>query len=181
MHEIRALKTTVLIAAFVLFSMTLIPLASAHLPGRMNGGGSILCEDPETGAEFRVTHGFELHCAFPEGTAPAVPNNLEVNWGGGENFHLTELETAVCTNEPNIEESPPEAGFDTMVATGEGRFNNIPGATIEFTFTDAGEPGTGDFASFLIHDASGTVVLECEAVLEGGNHQALRVTGNQNN
>jgi len=181
MNQIRGLKTTVLIAAFVLFSTTLIPLASAHKLGRMTGGGSILCEDAVTRTEFQVHHGFELHCK-PEGKPVPLPNNLEVNWGVGENFHLTTLLTAVCTDEPGIEESPPEAGFDTMVGSGTGTFNNEPGATIVFTFTDAGEPGAGvDTASFLIRDASETVVLDCaETVLEqGGNHQAHKATGNQ--
>jgi len=164
-------------AASALLSSALITPALAHNPGRMTGGGSIVCSN----GGFRVTHGFELHCIFPEGTSVALPNNLEINWGGGQNFHLTTLQTAVCTNEPVIEESPPEAGFDTMVATGTGTLNGVAGATIEFTFTDAGEPGAGvDTASYLIRDASNVVVLDCDdSVLDqGGNHQAHKVTGN---
>ena len=72
------------------FVMALAPLASAHpmptptptvtpQPGRMTGGGSIQCGD-----FGRVTHGFELHC-FADGVIE--PNNLEINWGGGNNFH----------------------------------------------------------------------------------------------
>jgi hypothetical protein len=145
----------------------------------MTGGGSILCQDAVTGTEFQVRHGFELHCK-PEGEPVPLPNNLEVNWGVGENFHLTTLVTAVCTDTA-IDESPPEAGFDTMVATGTGTFNNEAGFTIAFTFTDAGEPGAGvDTASFVIFDASGPV-LDCESTVleQGGNHQAHKATGNQ--
>jgi hypothetical protein len=75
--------------------------ASAHQPGRMTGGGSIQCGD-----FGRVTHGFELHCIFPEGTPPIEPNNLEINWGGGNNFHLTTLTTAICTDSPVIQQPP---------------------------------------------------------------------------
>ena len=163
-------------AASAFLSAALIAPALAHNPGRMTGGGSIVCSN----GGFRVTHGFELHCIFPEGSDASLPNNLEVNWGGGQNFHLTILQTAVCTNQPGFDENPPEAGFDTMQATGTGTLNGVAGAVIAFTFTDAGEPGAGvDSASYLIKDPSGSVVLDCDAsVLEqGGNHQAHRLTG----
>jgi hypothetical protein len=159
--------------AAVLFSLTLVPQALAHLPGRMTGGGSIQCGDVG-----RVTHGFELHCIFPEGADPKLPNNLEINWGGGQNFHLTTLETAVCLNVAGFEESPPEAGFDTMTATGTGTLNQISGYTIEFKLIDDGEPGAGvDIARYLIRNPSGTIILNClNSFLEqGGNHQAHKV------
>jgi hypothetical protein len=165
-------------AASALLSTALITTALAHVAGRMTGGGSIVCSS----GGFRVTHGFELHCRTEGGGPAALPNNLEINWGVGQNFHLTFLGTAVCTNQPGIEEDPPNAGFDTMVATGTGTFNNVPGAFIEFTFTDAGEPGAGfDRASFIITDSSNIEVLNCaSAVLDqGGNHQAHKATGNK--
>ena len=151
------------------FVMALAPLASAHQPGRMTGGGSIQCGD-----FGRVTHGFELHCIFPEGSPPIEPNNLEINWGGGNNFHLTTLTTSVCSDTPVIQQ-PPSAPFDTMEGTGTGTFNNEPGATIQFIFIDAGEPGAGaDMARYFIRDASGNVVLDCplQVLDQGGNHQA---------
>jgi hypothetical protein len=168
-------------AASALLSTAVFTVAVAHEPGRMTGGGSIVCS---TG-NFRVTHGFELHCIDDGEAAAALPNNLEVNWldpttGIQQNFHLTLLGTAVCSDSPQIEEDPPNAGFDTLVATGTGTLNNVAGAFISFTFTDAGEPGAGaDRASFVITDTSG-VVLNCAgSVLEqGGNHQAHKVTGN---
>jgi hypothetical protein len=171
MTDSGELRKSVLIALSVLFSITLVPLASAHLPGRMTGGGSIQCGD-----FGKVTHGFELHCIFPEGSAADVPNNLEINWGGGNNFHLTILQTAVCTDQGD--EGNPEAGFNTMVATGTGLLNGAAGATIEFTLIDNGEPGAGaDIARYLIRDASNTVVLNCPLTVldEGGNHQAHKV------
>ena len=162
------LRKSVMIAAF--FVMAFALPASAHVPGRMTGGGSIQC-----GAVGKVTHGFELHCIFPEGTLPIEPNNLEINWDGGNNFHLTTLDTAMCTDGPLFDEEQPPAGFDTMEATGTGSLNGVPGATIQFTLIDDGEPGAGvDIARYFIQNAAGDVVLNCpmNVLDQGGNHQA---------
>ena len=138
-----------------------------EVDGRMTGGGSII--DKYVG---RVTHGFQVRCDEND-----PRQNLQVNWGRGERFHLTDLTSAFCFNARGIEESPPEAGFDTFLGEGEGRYNGEDGATIRFKFTDAGEPGRRDFARIVIRDASGDVVLEVEGKLTFGNHQAHRVTG----
>ncbi len=132
--------------------------------GRMTGGGSILPKN-QLG---RITHGFEIHCN------PAnEPNNLEVNWDKGNNFHLTSLTTAVCTNDRNVGgPNPPKAGFNTFTGTGTGRLNGVDNATIEFTFTDAGEPGRNDFAKYIIKDSSGNIVLQASGYLRYGNQQA---------
>lgn len=156
-----------MIAAF--FVLAFVLPASAHLPGRMTGGGSIQCA-----VVGRVTHGFELHCIFPEGADPIPPNNLEINWAGGNHFHLTTLTAAICTDS-DVNPQPPSAPFDRMEGTGIGLLNGVPGATISFILIDAGEPGAGvDKARFLIRDAEGNVVLDCplQVLDQGGNHQA---------
>ena len=142
------------------------PEDSPLLPGRMTGGGSVFTID---GA--RVTRGFQIHCDLRE------PNNLEVNWPGGERFHLTDLTSAVCTDSPFIDQLPRSAPFDTFKGTGVGRYKNDHGATIEFEFTDAGEPGTSDTASIVIRDSNGNVVLDVPGgpepgYLDRGNIQA---------
>jgi len=144
-----------------------------NVPGRMTGGGSVFTdEDDIPPGNIRVTHGFEIHCDLSE------PNRLEVNWKtsarGKENrFHLLELTSATCIDDPAIEPNPPGADFDTFIGTGTGRYNGVDGATIEFTFTDAGEPGTVDTATYRITAADGTVVLEVSVKnLTFGNHQA---------
>jgi hypothetical protein len=168
-------KATLRGTAALLSTMVFVN-AWAHPPGRMTGGGSIIC--PDVG---RVTHGFELHCGTgtnPEGSNPPVPNNLEINFSNGDHFHLTSLSVANCSDNPSIGPAPPQAGFDTMVGSGTGTFNGDP-ATISFTLSDAGEPGTGvDVASFTI-TAGGNTVLQCTNYLEGGNHQAHRATGSK--
>ncbi len=124
---------------------------------RMTGGGKF----------DNVTHGFVLHC-----NASRLPNNLQVNWNGNK-FHLESLTSATCSNDPGIDPGQPAAGFDTYKGKGTGRYNGVSGATAEWTFTDAGEPGKGkDSAKILIKDKDGNVKLNAEGVLNGGNHQA---------
>ncbi len=129
--------------------------------GRMTGGGSVFKGD------MRVTHGFEIHCDLKK------PNNIEVNWPGNK-FHLTELTSAVCTDDPAIDPKPPNAPFDTFTGKGTGKLNGKSGAKIEFVFTDAGEPGTKDKATIKIRDSANKLVLEVSGFLNKGNHQAHR-------
>ena len=127
--------------------------------------------ETKDGTPVRVTHGFELHC-----DASQVPNNLEVNWGKGKNganrFHLTDLIWGWCRDNPNFDEAPPVAGFDTYRGFGKGRLNGVPGATIQFGFTDEGEPGKNDKAAMVIWDADGNEVLKVKGSLKNGTHQA---------
>jgi hypothetical protein len=116
---------------------------------------------------MRVTHGFELHCDAAE-----LPNNLQVNWGKGNKFHLATLTSASCSDDPNISEEQPVAGFDTYEGSGTGSYNGLPGATAEWTFTDAGEPGQSDMVDLVIMDALNNVVLTVSGTLNSGNHQA---------
>lgn len=130
--------------------------------GRMTGGGSVF-----TSAGIRVTHGFQLHC-----DASKVPNNLEINWGKGKKFHMEALTSAACSDDPKIGEAPPVAGFDTYKGKGTGRYNGVLGATAEWTFTDAGEPGRDDFAEFVIKDVNSNIVVTVSGLLDRGNQQA---------
>ena len=111
---------------------------------RMTGGGSVWYGDVR--ASVRVTHGFELHCNIN-----IPPNNLEINWDRGNRFHLETFDSVVCSDTPGIAPKPPSVGFDTLVGTGTGRYNGQLGYSIEWTFTDAGEPGTQDTAIYLIY------------------------------
>lgn len=130
--------------------------------GRMTGGGSVF-----TAAGARVTHGFELHC-----DASKSPNNLQVNWGKGNRFHLTSLTSAACSDDGSISEGNPVAGFDTYKGKGTGNYNGMLGATAEWTFTDAGEPGSADSVTLTIKDAGATTVLTVTGTLNSGNQQA---------
>jgi len=129
---------------------------------RMTGGGSIF----QGGTGIRFTHGFELHC-----NAADEPNNLEINWEGNQ-FHLTELLTASCSDDPSISEGQPAAGFDTYEGTGIGRLNGVDGASISFKLTDAGEPGKFvDLFEFTISDGVNPPIF-ASGYLRKGNQQA---------
>lgn len=128
--------------------------------GRMTGGGSFFTPDG-----MRVTHGLEIHC-----TVPSAPNTLEVNWGGGNNFHMDALTTNTCFLDPSIDQGHPAADFNTMIGTGTGTLNGAP-ATVSFEFTDAGEPGTSDKATVTINSGASTFTVPL-TVLDKGNQQA---------
>lgn len=135
----------------------------AEQKGRMTGGGSVFTE-----AGSRVTHGFELFCNASKG-----PSNLQINWGKGQKFHLEELTSASCSDDANISEGSPAAGFDTYKGAGTGRYNGVSGATVRWKFSDAGEPGKGaDFAEIEVRDLDNNVVLSASGFLNSGNQQA---------
>jgi hypothetical protein len=134
--------------------------AKASTTGRMTGGGSVF-----TSGGMRVTHGMTLQC-----TTTAKPVNLEINWDKGDKFKLDALTSVVCYDDAVIGPAQPQAGFDTLVAAGTGKFNN-QAATIEVVFTDAGEPGVNDNATIIVRQGA-TVILTVSGRLDNGNHQA---------
>lgn len=137
-----------------------VPKEIKILEGRMTGGGSVFK------GKTRITHGFEIHCDLSK------PNNLEINWDGGNNFKMKELTSAVCTDNPSIDQKPPKAPFDTFTGKGIGKLNGVDGAKIEFIFTDAGEPGKKDTATMKIWNKENKLILEVSGYLNKGNHQA---------
>lgn len=164
-----ATKTAARITTAVLLSAALNP-AWAWDAGRMTGGGSIYCPAPI----YRLTFGYELHCELENGPI-SLPNNLEVNFASGEHFHLSSLDSAVCSGPAT---SRPNAPFTTLDGSGTGTLNGEP-ATIVFQLVDNAEPGAGqDTARFSI--TSGGTTYSCgPLLLEGGNNQAHRATGNK--
>ncbi|HVZ12075.1 MAG TPA: hypothetical protein VG965_03515 [Patescibacteria group bacterium] len=135
---------------------------SCSTTGRMTGGGSVFTAD-----KTRVTHGFTLYCDSAKGSS-----NLEINWGKGNNFHLTSLASASCTDDPLINQGHPAASFDTYKGTGSGTLNGVAGYTATWTFVDAGEPGKNDTAAIVIKDSSNAAVLTVSGNLNNGNQQA---------
>ncbi len=142
-------------------------IAIDGVPGRMTGGGRQLSID---GA--RVTKGLTLHCDI------TLSNNLEINWPGGNKWHLEKesLSSVQCID-TIVDQAPPPAPFDTFIAEAVGSLNGVPGSIIRFTFVDAGEPGRNDSGIIYIW-APGDVpgvdapVLSVNDTLRGGNFQA---------
>jgi len=132
--------------------------------GRFTGGGKQI--DFGYG---KVTRGLTLHCDL------LLSNNLEINWGVGENFHMTQHTSARCSDDDAIDQRPPVAPLDRMDGEGVGRYNNQDGYSIRFTLIDAGEPGVDDQMSMLIFETANpaNVVLNVPLqFLVGGNLQA---------
>jgi len=135
--------------------------------GRMTGGGGCTVNG------VHVKHGFELHCSPSQ-----EPNNLEVNWTidgqtGSHRFHLDTLDTAICTDDPILDEEQPVAGFDTYEGTGTGSYDGQSGALASWKFTDDGEPGGGVDTLTIDITFGQTSVLNISCTLENrGNHQA---------
>ena len=132
---------------------------SASTPCRWIGSGSIIQGD------LRVTHGFKLHCSVDQ-----LPNNLQVNWGGNH-FHLTQLTAVVSSDNTAIDPKPPRGGCDTYHGWGVGKYDGVDGYQAEWIFTDAGEPGRGDWAWIKITAPNGDTVMEVKGHLKSGNHQ----------
>ena len=130
------------------------------LTGRMTGGGSVFDDNDNKDTGIRITRGFEIHCDTRE------PNNVQVNeHGNGKlNFHLEDLISARCVDNPNIfQDPPPGTPFDTFIGYGEGRLKDgkvdIGPGFICFVFRDDSEPGKTDIAAILLK----TVAFDCDA------------------
>ncbi len=158
------------IAAGAVTALMLLPGAAlavgskpGNTKGRMTGGGTIVSKRGVT-----ISHGFELRCRWNPG-----PNRLEVNWDGGNHFHLIGTSKRKCTDSAGWEEGMPDAGFDTMRVWGWGLLNGEEGATIYAKIGDAGDPGTADYLQLAIYDKDGNRVVSGTGLLQrGGNHQA---------
>lgn len=137
---------------------------SAPGTGRFTGGG----KQVDVGVA-KVTRGLTIHCDLK------LSNNLEINWGVGENFHMTQHTAARCSDDLAIDQRPPVAPVDTIEGVGIGRYNNVDGYTVLFTIIDAGEPGRNDMMGMRIFETANPshVVLNVSlSYLTTGNLQA---------
>lgn len=94
-----------------------------------------------------------------------------MNWGKGNRFHLTNMISVNCSDDPDIDPGKPFAVMDTLTAVGTGRCNDKEGATVILTFQDAGEPGSLDYGEARIWGCPGGDFL-IYGLLNSGNHQA---------
>jgi len=134
------------------------PPPPESLKGRFTGGGfQIIAGD------IKVTRGFTIHCDN------ILTNNLEINWAGGNNFHMTKNTLAAVTcSKPRLP-NPPAADVSRIDARAVGTCNGLP-AAIHFVLEDRGEPGTSDRAAFTI--SGGCSLNVPEGFIDGGNIQA---------
>jgi hypothetical protein len=139
-----------------------------NLLGRMTGGGNQI----QVGG-LRISRGFTIHCDI------VLSNNIEINWAGGNKWHLDKpISTADCIDDPNVEPAPPPAPFDTFIGTATGRLNNVDGSFLRFVFVDGGEPSQGaDHAIIQIwapgaNPAVDAPIINVNQLLDSGNIQA---------
>jgi hypothetical protein len=134
--------------------------------GRFTGGGNTI----DTATGLKMTRGFTIHCDL------VLSNNLEINWPGSgrqNQFHMLQHTAATCTDDPSIDQRPPQAPVDRIDGVGTGRFNGVDGYTLYFTLVDAGEPGRYDEIGFRIVSPTGAEVLNMPLQhITGGNVQA---------
>lgn len=135
--------------------------------GRMTGGGFQVQVDG-----VRISRGLTLHCDI------TLSNNLEINWAGGNNWHITRpLLSADCIDDPNYDPGHPRAPFDTFIGEASGSLNGKEGSICRFKFIDDGEPGTTDEAHIRIwapgaNPNTDAPALTVSGQLDGGNLQA---------
>jgi hypothetical protein len=144
-----------------------VPSNCAPGTGRFTGGGKQVIVSGVT-----LTKGFEVDCDLQDPS-----ENLEINWsdasGGSHHFHMETFDSAVCTLNGNP--APPKSPINTIVASGTGRFDDVPGFTVQFTLIDNGEPGTNDKAGFMVFETANpsNVVLAFPVMtITTGNIQA---------
>jgi len=131
--------------------------------GRFTGGGFQINDN-----DLRVSRGFTLHCDA------ILSNNFEVNWAGGNNFHIDKNPTnVVCSlvGEP----APPAAPVNRIQITGTGKLNGVPGASVTLVLIDNGEKNgaPADQAYIAINGIALTNgSIEDPAPIDGGNIQA---------
>lgn len=101
--------------------------------------------------------------------------DLKVEFGG-HRFILKSYSSPLRCVDTAASEGHPVAGFDTIIGQGSGTLDGVAGATATFSFTDSGEPGRNDTATFTIMDPTGKVAISVTDLKAGtgGNHQAHR-------
>lgn len=177
----RVVACTALAACAITPAAAIAGGKAEKMRARMTGGGHILGMDNLTGERVKVTHGFSLHCR-----TATDPQRLQVNWSGGNSFHLTELEDSYCAEE-GYDQEMPRAPFDTYYGEGTGRLSVDGDKQIGravWRFVDDGEPGGanangGDELLINVYDEDGVLVMHADGQLTKGNHQAHRGTGSK--
>jgi len=71
---------------------------------------------------------------------------------------------------------PRKPMVDTVLFSGSGEWNGLPGYRFEVTASDEGEPGRHrEAVAITIRDAAGRVVVSVNGDLDGGNVQSRRI------
>jgi hypothetical protein len=91
--------------------------------------------------------------------------------GGWNRFHLTDVTSAQCSNDPSIV-GLRGVNFDTQRGSGRGRLADGSAATVEWTLVDAGLLGQRDRATLKVRDDRGRTIFESSGALSTGRIEA---------
>jgi len=120
---------------------------------KMFGGGTQF-----TSTGMQVNYGMDLHC-----DASIQPNYLQATWGNGNVFVMQNMTDGSCIGLP----------FNTHSGAGAGTINGEGGATVQWTFLDAGQPSVwNDSGRIIVRNAAGETVLEVSGKIWAGSHIA---------
>lgn len=116
----------------------------------MFGGGTEF-----TSARGQVNYGMDIHC-----DTSVLPNYLQVIWDDSTTFVMKDMTAASCTGLP----------FNTHSGAGTGEINGQPGAKVQWTFVDNGQPGVlNDTGHIIITNAAGDTVIEVSGKIYSGS------------
>ena len=86
------------------------------------------------GEAVRSSNGLTLHCDI------TLSNNLQINWDGGQKWHINKLvDAAFCKDNPDFTPEPPAAPADTYIGIDVGKLNREDGSVACFILEDHGE------------------------------------------
>jgi hypothetical protein len=89
--------------------------------------------------------------------------------GGWGRFHLTEVTSDGCLNDPSVNPVLGGARFDTLRGSGRGRLADGSMGTAEWTLVDGGLLGQRDRVTVKVRDAGGRVLFETTDTLSVGH------------
>lgn len=101
-------------------------------------------------------------------------NDPDERRGGWGRFHLTNITSATCTNDPAVTTNGRGVTFDTHTGTGRGRLADGSTATVEWTVVDGGEPGRRDRFTVKVRNDRGQTLLHLSDTLSSGRIKAHR-------
>jgi predicted extracellular nuclease len=153
------------------FTITITPLATNPLVGRMAGAGHVLTGQHTTWFEFDVRGSTD---SVERGSVSLMVR--DGNNGRPNRFVATSESGLQFTNSEGYEPGRfPRSGIDTVSFNGVGSWNGQSGYRFELTASDRGEPGKGlDTFTVTVFAPNGSVVESASGTLRDGNIQSLR-------
>ena len=163
-------------AAFRVTVTDVAPPPPDDLDGRMIGDGLVAEGKAKHHFDFRVAERMDKergHVSYHV-TEPKKGSKHDRN----DRFESTKITAVTFSDDPAFTPGRHRRAptVDSVLATGEGRWNGEIGFTFELRATDQGEPGRDrDTLAIVIKNAGGTVVATISGGIDGGNIRSSRL------